>query len=340
MKNIFFKVISLFILLVLFSCESNRWEVDTEKITINQSINRFEQDLFALREDGITAEEVADLAEKYPEFYPLFVEGIMGFGRVGDSKTLEILNEFVKNEDIQTLFQDVEKSFPKEGLEKKWAQLHDGFKRFHYYFPNRVIPRINTMVSAFSYAAAADDSLLAIGLDTYLGADYPVYPQVGIPKYKFKNFSKEYIVSDALNAWLLTEFETEGGQNLLEQMVFKGKVAYLTKALLPKVKLEYVFNYDSEDLEWCNKNESGIWFHFVDMELLFATESHQIRKYMGDAPFVAGFPEGSPGRVGNWVGYKIVEAYMDNNEEVGLKELMDITDANKILRESNYKPNR
>lgn len=340
MKNIFFKSVFSFFLISLFSCESDRWKVDVNKISIPQDVNRFESDLFSLREGGISAQEAEELNQKYPKFYPLFVEAIMGFGRANDAKTLDILNEFVKNADIEALFEDVEKEFPEGELEKEWKQLENGFKRFHYYFPNRIIPEINTMVSAFSYAAAADDSLLAIGLDMYLGGDYAVYPQVGIPKYKFKNFSKEYMVSDAMNAWLLTEFDTEGGQNLLEQMIFRGKIAYLTEAFLPNTELAYVFNYDKEDLNWCNENESGIWFHFVDMELLYATETHQIRKYMGDAPFVAGFPEGSPGRVGHWVGYRIVKAYMDNNREIGLKELMDLKDANKILRESNYKPKR
>ena len=65
-----------------------------------------------------------------------------------------------------------------------------------------------------------------------------------------------------------------------------------------------------------------------------------IRKYMGDAPFVAGFPEGSPGRVGQWVGYQLVNLFMNNNKEVSLEELMQIEDANLILRKSNYKPSR
>ena len=325
---------------LLFSCDSDRWEIDVNKIDIQQPVNRFEQDLFKAAENGIDSLEYQTLLKNYNQFYPLFVEAIMGFGEVGNPQTLQVVNQFVSNKDIEELYNDVNNKFPEGSLDKQWETIRDGFKRFHYYFPDRIIPEINTMISAFSYAVAADDSLLAIGLDTYLGGDYPVYPTVGIPRYKFKNFSIEYMPSDAVNAWLLTEFETEGGQNLLEQMIFRGKTAYLTHAFLPKHELAYVFNYDEEDLEWCETNESQIWAHFIEMELLFATESQQIRKYMGDAPFVSGFPKGSPGRVGHWVGYKIVEAYMNNNKEVGLADLMKINDANLILRKSNYKPNR
>lgn len=340
MKFNFKSSVLFFLCLTLFSCDSNRWEIDVQKVEIQQAVNRFELDLFEAAKDSLDNNEHWGLLKKYPQFYPLFTEGIMGLGEIENPQTLQIINQFVANKDIQDLYADVAKTFPAGNLDKEWEQVKNGFKRFHFYFPDRIVPQINTMISAFSYAAAADDSLMAVGLDTYLGGDYIVYPTVGIPKYKFKNFSIEYMPTDVMNAWLLTEFETEGGQNLLEQMIFRGKTAYLTHVFMPENELAYVFNYDKEDLLWCEENESQIWSHFIEMELLFASETNQIRKYMGDAPFVSGFPEGSPGRVGHWVGYKIVDAFMKNNKEVGLAALMKIKDANRILRKSNYKPKR
>lgn len=329
-----------FLISLLFACDSNRWDVEVEQITIDQPVVRFEQSLFEKAAETITLEETEALQRDFPIFYPLYVENIMNLGRAGDSIVIQRLNQFVGHKDIKELFEEVEKQYPASSLNKEWEQLHDGFKRFHFYFPNKIVPKIVTMISAFSYAAAADDSLLAIGLDTYLGKDYPVYAQVGIPEYKFKNFEREYIVSDAMEAWLVTEFEEEGGKNLLEEMIFQGKMAYLTEAFLPKTQPHLLFNYDQEDLKWCQENESGVWGHFVDMELLFTSEIHHIRKYMGDAPFIAGFPEGSPGRVGEWIGYRIVKSYMDNNKAIKLSDLMNQLDANQILQESNYKPKR
>ncbi|MBL4706985.1 MAG: hypothetical protein JKY48_00900 [Flavobacteriales bacterium] len=333
---------SFFPLLLLFmvSCDSNRWEVDTEKITIQQQTTRFEFDLFQKAEGGISDAEITELRSIHPKFYPLFVEGVMSFGPVNDPNTVEVLNQFSQNKDLQDLYKKVASSFPLGSLSSEFEQLKTAFKRYHYYFPNRVVPEVYTMIAAFNYATVADDSLLAIGLDTYLGGDYEVYAQIGIPQYKFKNFEKEYIVTDAMKAWLLTEFETEGSQNLLSQMIFHGKSIYLLEAFVPSAKEYLFFNYKAEELIWCEENRGPIWFHFVDMELLFTTEVHQIRKYMGDAPFVAGFPEGSPGRVGQWVGYEIVKAFMNNNKDVSLEDLMNLKDANKILRKSNYKPKR
>ena len=333
---------AIFAILIIFiiSCDSNRWEVNLEKVQINQSFNRFELDLFALAEGSLTANEAEDLQKQYPVFYDLYLEGIMKFGVKENPLTLNELNKFVSNKDVIELFEFVKKQYPVGSLEGEKLALKDAFKRYKFHFPNRIVPEVFTMISTFNYSTVADDSLLAIGLDTYMGGDFPIYQQIGIPKYKTKNFSKEYLVSDAMKAWLLTDFDTDGGQNLMEQMIFHGKIAYLLSAILPEKKPHLFFNYNEVELIWCKNNEGPIWFHFVDMELLFTSESHIMRKYMGDAPFIAGFPEGSPGRVGQWLGFQVVKSFMENNKEVSLQELMKIENANKILRKSNYKPKR
>jgi len=47
----------------------------------------------------------------------------------------------------------------------------------------------------------------------------------------------------------------------------------------------------------------------------------------------------SPGRLGRYVGWQIVRAFMDKNPEVTLTELLDIP-ADEIFKKSNYKPEK
>ena len=335
-------ILSFFLLFVfaLTSCNNNRWEVSVDKVTLNQDFKRFDESVYQVKNEGVSLQEWGDLTTEYPDFFPLYVEGIMGFGRMNDPQISSVFNQYIANKDIVDVLELVKKAYPTGTLNPEFDELNNAFKRYHFFFSERIIPNVVTMTAAFNYATAANDKVLAIGLDMYMGGDFKIYPQIGIPQYKFQNFKREYLVPDAMKAWLLTEFEPEGSQNLLEQMIYHGKVAYLLQALLPKHEKHLFFNYSEEDLAWCEDNEGPIWFHFIDMELLFATENHQIRKYMGDAPFVAGFPEGSPGRVGQWVGYQLVSAFMENNTEIELEELMQIKEANRILRKSNYKPRR
>lgn len=48
----------------------------------------------------------------------------------------------------------------------------------------------------------------------------------------------------------------------------------------------------------------------------------------------------APGRLGIWLGWRIVESYMEHNESISLQELMSEPDAQKILESSFYKQTR
>lgn len=324
--------------LFLISCDSNPWKVDLKGRSAELEWQRFELDLFSAGEDGFTEDELGQLRKSYPKLFPLYLQAIMRFGSLQDPMTIETLEKFTTDPNILELFEAVRTTYPAGELDGEIALIEKGFLRFQSYFPERTIPRVKSMISAFTYSTVVDDSLLVVSLDNYLGKDFELYPQAGIPEYKSKHFSREYLVSDAIKAWLLTEFEAGEAQNLLEQMIFQGKMLYLLYAFLPEKEEHHLLNYQEEELKWCRENSAEIWSHFLEMELFFTTENYQIRKYLGDSPFIAGFPEGSPGRVGQWLGYEVVKAYMERNSGTDLKDLMKIRDANHILQESKYKP--
>ena len=49
-------------------------------------------------------------------------------------------------------------------------------------------------------------------------------------------------------------------------------------------------------------------------------------------------PEESPGRIGWWVGWKLVDSYMKSNPDVTINQLFLERDCKKILTLSGYKP--
>lgn len=327
-------------LFAFFSCENNRWNADVSAISVDLNPKRFDLKLHEMSGQTFNETSWSQLKNEFPHFAKLYLEGVMQFGRAGESESIYTFNRYLNDEDMQELFQDVVEAYPESSLNKEFEQLEKGFKFYKHYFPDRSIPELRTFISAFTFSTLASDSVLGVGLDMYMGGDYEIYPKIGIPKYKFKNFSRPYLVSDALKAWLISEFETAGAKNLLEQMVEQGKILYLLEAFLQDTEDHIFMNYSKEELEWCEANEAEAWFHFIEMELLHTSDNHEIRKYLGDAPFVAGFPEGSPGRVGQWVGWQIVKDYMEKNENISLAQLMQIQNADLILQQSNYKPKR
>lgn len=336
-KFLFFLIPLLFL---LYSCSNNRWEENSEHIHYEPTVKRTEQDYFPLGADGFTNEELNSLKTTWPNFHPLYFGSILRLGNSNEAGSMAFeASQLFRNEDVQALYQSVHQEFPESDLKHEMDELTEALKQTKVHFPEVILPKVYTLISLFAYNTIVDDSLLGISLDMYLGGDFKYYPSTGIPQYKFKNFEREFLVSDALKAFLIAEFDKDAGLNLLEEMIFAGKIAYLQSAFM-KSNTNLLFNYTEDELSWCEDNEAEIWFHFVDMELLYSSESSKIRKYIDDAPFIPGFPEGSTARVGKWIGYRIVQEYMDRHPQKSLKDLMAQKDANEILLASKYKPKR
>ena len=85
-------------------------------------------------------------------------------------------------------------------------------------------------------------------------------------------------------------------------------------------------------------SEFSIWKFLIEEGLLYTKDQFMISKYMNPAPYSKGMPHESPGQVSVWVGWNIVNEFMQNNTEVTISELFQIKDAQYILNQSKYKP--
>jgi uncharacterized protein YjaZ len=89
-------------------------------------------------------------------------------------------------------------------------------------------------------------------------------------------------------------------------------------------------------MAWCRKNERMMWSYFVGNKLLYEQNILRFRTYVNEGPTIQQLP-GSPGRIGRFVGYRIVRRYMENTGKT-LPELFAEKDSQKILTLSNYRP--
>lgn len=327
--------ILVFLMGFIISCNPDVENIDTSKVKIDLKVNRFEQQLFAYPK--ITDKEVLELKKNFDPFFTHFIENIVNISAVNDPSVYYYLNGFKNDSYINEVNTKVDENF--KDFTHYETQLTESFKLYRHYFPKKNIPKIITYVSGFNYAIVTDSTYLGIGLDMFLGNDYKAYTQLGLPQYKIATMTKEHLVTSAVLAWISTEFElNESNADLLTEMVHQGKLLYILDKLTPYEEAEIKMGYTKEQLKWCEKNEKQVWFYFVDNELFYTKETKEIIKFMGEAPFVQGFPEGSPGKVGQWVGLQIVKAFMENNPKATLQDLVNEKDAQKILNVSKYKP--
>lgn len=317
---------------LIFSCKETPLDIDVSNIKVDLTIKHFEKDLFDSSKNS-----PKELKKEYGLFFKDFTERIINIGPIEQPSASYQLNQFINDPEILTIKNDVDQLY--SDFSPYEEEITTAFKHYKYYFPTKNTPEIVTYISGFNYAVITDFDYLGIGLDMFLGKDYKAYAQLGIPKYKSNNMDNAHLVAGTLLGWVSTEFELQETQaNLLTEMIHQGKLLYLLDALLPREEDFVKVNYLPEQIKWCSDNEKGTWFYFIDNNLLYSKENSEIIKYMGEAPFVQGFPEGSPGRIGHWVGWQIVKAYMQKNPTITIEQLMSETDAQKILNKSKYRP--
>ncbi len=331
--------LSLLILVVavLFSaCNSQRDKIDLDKINVKIDIQRFDKDLFDVKPDSLKS-SIPHLANKYGDFFNLFGEKIIGIGKVEDPEYLNYLESFITDKMVSETYTKVQQVFP--NVDALNAEFTDAFKRFHYYFPKNAIPKVYTFVSGFNQSTVLAEGLLGIGLDRYLGSDYENYPRLGIPKYSINDMKPSKISSDCMRAWAIGEFPfNDSIDNLVSNMIYEGRLMYFTKKLLPDQPDSLIFGFSPNQMKWCEKNEELIWTYLIENKMLFIIDSFIINKCINDAPFTSGFSQESPGRAIVWLGYKIVGAYIKNNNETSFQKLMMERDYQKILNSSRYRP--
>ena len=332
------KVVWLSLIPFLFiSCSKNNpYEADVSDEQVEIKIKRLDKDLFNVTLDSLH-KEIPALNNKYGNFFELYNRNIINLGGSNSKDYPDRLTGFITDYVINQVHQRTMEVFPE--LKDTENKLTSGFKHYKHYFPEKTVPAVYSYIGGFNQSIVVDDSVLAVGLDKYLGRDCEFYDKLGWSEYLQKNMYKEKIPSDCMKAWAQTEWEfNDSVDNILSNMLYRGKLLYFTKSMLPEEPDTLIMGFTSDELNWCKANEKQIWDYLIEHKLLFKTDYMTINKFVNPAPFTTGFPRESPGRAINWLGWKIIEEYMKRNKNVSLKELMHENDYQKVLAESKYHP--
>lgn len=189
---------------ILLGCSSNDGEPDISTIKIDYGSRRLDADLAHIDTNAI-GEGLANLKEKYPDFLDFYLDTLKGFGVYGNyndtaNGVRNGLRIFLTHHDYRGLFDTVAAHFP--NTKEVDQSLIKGFKYLKYYFPNVTIPRVVYLVTGLDNNAAFtyDSTIVGIGLDMYLGINYPFYASVGIPQYMTTKLQPNYIPINVFQA--------------------------------------------------------------------------------------------------------------------------------------------
>jgi uncharacterized protein YjaZ len=100
-----------------------------------------------------------------------------------------------------------------------------------------------------------------------------------------------------------------------------------------------IVGYTNAQVKWCEANEYEIWKFMNDKDMLYKTNYMDLKRYLDEGPTTPGMPEGAPGNIGAWVGWRIVTKFMkDSGKNISLQDLMVKYDAKAIIAAAKYRP--
>jgi len=322
----------LLYLFVAFGCKEKSCEtIDSSAIEVNIELERLEDELFLLE----SKTEVAEFLERNKILKEHF---LVSAQYPHDSILVTSLYNRINNSYIDSLLIETRGIFNDlSGIVNGFEQA---FRHLKHYYPEIKTPKIQTMVTGMgSSELYVSDSLIIIGLDFYLGPG-ATYRPLGIPAYILKRYQKEYIVPASIlllsNNYIKENFQDN---TMLADMVYYGKKYYFAKEMMPCTPDSLLIWYSGQELRDVDDNQHIIWANFVQNQLLYETSHLTKKKYLDERPKVYEIGDKCPGRIGTWLGWEIVNKYMNVNQ-VDLQSLMVEKDAQKIFALSNYKPER
>ena len=302
------------------------------KEKVKTHIHRYEVDLFSLDTQNLV-QGIEKLSYLYPD--NLIQDGIWK-----DTIIITQLKAYLQDPVILEIYHDVMKVYP--DLDDITTELDHALVHYLYYYPDAEVPNFYTIVPGIDFempTVYAFDNDLFINLDMYLGSKYKLYDQYGIPKFISERFDKKYIGIDCFKkAIVYKHLPNETRITLLDYMLYEGKKLYFTELMFPQKPNQDIIGYNQAKYEWAEKHQGDVWNYIIGKDKLFSKSDAEITAYINETPFTKPFSNESPGRMGVFIGWKIIQTFMEKNSEVSLDEMMRMTDSQYILNKSGYKP--
>jgi hypothetical protein len=251
----------------------------------------------------------------------------------------ELYNRF-NNPHLDTLLQETKQVFG--DLSSLQDEFEQAFKNISYYYPKFYPPKVQTVISGLlGNDMLVSDSLIIISLDFYLGNKGRYRPKVY--DYLMRKYDPDDIVPSCMLIYGIGERFNKTDPNdktVLADMVAYGKSFYFAKHMLPCVPDSVFIWYTPEEMTGSRKNEDLIWARFIEDQILFSTSQEVKRDYLGERPITIQVGEKCPGRIGQWVGWRIVRSYSETHKDTPLPSIMGFSNAQLLFKESSYRPQK
>lgn len=248
---------------------------------------------------------------------------------IGRFATTDIVRIF--GSDVMTRIPDISDIERRTGLTV--ARLSEDY-------PDVAGLRFYTFISPYSARGFQADSVFMIGLNHYLGSDYPGYES--FPDYLKRTAVASAIPYDVARALVTTRFPYTDDDNttVLSRLIYEGAVVASQMQSVPEADLGEALGYSAEQLAWMKENESKAWEALINRNMLYDRDATLADRLTTPSPATTVLNPDMPGGGGRYIGYRIVDKYLKENPSASVKELLTPSyysgQAVDILRKSGY----
>lgn len=168
------------------------------------------------------------------------------------------------------------------------------------------------------------DSIVLIALNHYLGADFPGY--AGWQDYRRAVKTPEMIPYDLAGVLAATQYPmTDKEPTLLSWMLYEGVLVEARMRLVPDASLAKALGYSRQQLDFAKDNLRKMWEEMRLQRIVYDTDPLTIDKYIAVAPSTPLLQGTSPGRIGRYIGYRMVQSYLSKHPGTSLRQMLDST---------------
>ena len=250
-----------------------------------------------------------------------------------DTAFVSHLYYIISHPGTQGFYKEVDSTFG--DLSDIKQQFGEAFAHIKEIYPDFVPPKIYTTFTGLENDLYVSDSTIIISLEAFVGPDASYRPDQ--PEYIIRRYEKQYIVPSIIRLMASKYIKSGGEPTMLNDMLYFGKSFEFTKQVMPETADSIIIAMPDSSLRNNWYAQDLIWAHYIDKNLLYEQNQRVKEKYLGERPKTPEMGTAVPGRIGQWLGWRIIDKFRQENPDVSFKQLMEWTDAAELLRKSKYR---
>ncbi|MCM1389092.1 MAG: hypothetical protein NC216_02010 [Bacteroides sp.] len=294
-----------------------------------ESIERF---------DTLVAEYTTLDSIKKAEFRERYADAISFITKGGSGNQDSAIEAYTHHKAMRMFGSDVKERFTMtDSIESILGEIKHNLS---VELPDAKWKRIVGVISTYNQSVIMTDSTLLLGLNHYLGSDYPAYSY--FEPYQRAVKTPRHLPYDVAEALItnIHPFNPGNESTLLNRILYEGAILSAVNDVVPGNDVAESMGYNSDEWKWLSENETEMWKALIDRNLLFSMDQAAVERMTRQAPASSILHPNAPGRAGRYIGFRIVQSYRKHHPEKSLEWLLspEFYNSPTALIDSKYTP--